>query len=92
MADKQLANFIKTLIDFLEDASDEYNADSIEIFASALAICIAGIRKETVNAKDDIQMAESLMKLGIIWDPTGEEIFDLSGINPTGPPAGETIH
>jgi len=92
MADKKLETFIKTLIDFLEDASDEYHAESIEIFASALAVCVAGLRKAAVSAKDDIEMAESLMKLGIVWDPAGEEIFELSDINPTVPPDGETIH
>jgi hypothetical protein len=92
MADKKLASFIKTLIDFLEDASDEYNADDIEIFASALAVCVAGLRKAAVSAKDDIEMAESLMKLGIVWDPGGDEIFELSDLNPNNPPDGETIH
>tara|TARA_B100001964_G_C14143946_1_gene558792 strand:- start:246 stop:527 length:282 start_codon:yes stop_codon:yes gene_type:complete len=92
MAEKKLGEFIKTLIDFLEDASDEYNADSIEIFASALAVCVAGLRKVAVSAKDDAEMAESLMKLGIVWDPTGDEIFELSDLNPNSPPEDETIH
>tara|TARA_B100001105_G_C22299010_1_gene402965 strand:- start:149 stop:448 length:300 start_codon:yes stop_codon:yes gene_type:complete len=98
MADKKLETFIKTLIDFLEDASDQYDADTIEIFSTALAVCVAGIRRVAMNSEDDIELSSNLMRLGIVWDHDLDD-FEMTDdtierwlSNIKGAPPDETIH
>ncbi|SVE07868.1 uncharacterized protein METZ01_LOCUS460722 [marine metagenome] len=98
MAEKKLETFIKTLIDFLEDACDEYDADTIEIFSTALAVCVAGIRRVAMTSEDDVELSSNLMKLGIVWDPDLDD-FEMSDdtierwlTNNKGAPPDETIH
>lgn len=98
MADKKLETFIKTLIDFLEDASDQYDADTIEIFSTALAVCVAGIRRVAMDSADDIELSSNLMRLGIVWDHDLDD-FEMTDdtieqwfSNVKGAPPDETIH
>ena len=108
MPDKKLETFIKTLIDFLDDACDEYDADTIEVFSTALAVCVAGIRRVALDETVSKQLSGHLEKLGIDWDPDGlddiaildnsrvidelEDIDDLEIRFPSGAPKDETIH
>ena len=99
MAEKKLASFIKTLIDFLEDACDEYDADTIEIFSTALAVCVASIRRVAITSEDDIELSGNLMKLGIVWDPDGNDDIEITDetierwiFNTKGAPPDETLH
>ena len=101
MANKKLEMFIKTLIDFLEDACDEYDADTLEIFSTALAVCVASIRRVAIDCEDDTELSGNLMKLGIIWDPNtdGNDDIEITDetierwiFNTRGAPPDETIH
>ena len=99
MANKKLETFIKTLIDFLEDACDEYDADTIEIFSTALAVCVASIRRVAITSEDDIELSGNLMKLGIVWDPDGNDDIEITDetierwiFNTKGAPPDETLH
>ncbi len=88
MTDEQIEIFIAEMKDAMCDAQEEFGVSKIEIYSTALAVALGGIREEAIKTGDLDQVEKDLERIGIIFREVEDAFFD----DELDIPPNKTIH